>query len=122
VDRGQELIGASPKNGKLLRQIYDLRSCVEHVKDFRRELRKPRGVARDQAFAFWSLCAELLAGEVYKKILVSSDLRDRFQSEQRSQGFWKKRADRRARLLDPHIDIWAAVAQGFRRSQPEDWL
>jgi hypothetical protein len=122
VARGQELVGFSRRNEKMLRQLYNLRSCVEHVKEYRRELRKPRGVHEDQAFAFWSLCAELLASEMYKKILLRPDLRDCFQNEKKADGFWRRTANRRAELLGPPIDAWALARQQLRHSPTEPWL
>lgn len=122
VDRGQELLGVSRRNEKMLQQLYDLRSCVEHVKEFRRELRKPRGVAKDQAFAFWSLCAELLASEVYKKIFTNNALRDCFQNENKANGFWRRTTARRAELSGPPIDLWTMARQHFRQTQAQEWL
>jgi hypothetical protein len=122
VARGQELVGHSQRNEKMLQQLYNLRSCVEHVKEYRRELRKPRGVHEDQAFAFWSLCAELLASEIYKKILMSPNLRDCFQNEKRAEGFWRRTANRRAELIGAPIDAWGIARQQLRQSHRETWL
>jgi len=122
VARGQELVGFSRRNERMLQQLYNLRSCVEHVKEFRRELRKPRGIQKDQAFAFWSLCAELFASEVYKKILVRPDLRECFRDEKRANGFWRRNAVRRAELIGPPIDAWALARESFRQTLPEPWL
>jgi hypothetical protein len=122
VARGQELVGFSRRNEKMLQQLYNLRSCVEHVKEFRRELRKPRGVQKDQAFAFWSLCAELLASEVYKKILLRPDLRNCFQDEKKADGFWRRTPIRRAELIGPPIDAWALARRSFRQMPAEPWL
>lgn len=120
IDRGQELVGFSPRNEKLLKQLYDLRSCIEHVKGFQRELRKPRGINREQAFAFWSLCAELLASEIYKRIFSSADLRECFRSEARASGFWRR--TQRTGLIGEPIDVWSLANRTFRQSQPEPWL
>ena len=118
VSRGQEFVGFSRRNEKMLKQLYNLRSCVEHVKEWRRELRKPRGVREDQAFAFWSLSAELLASEMYKKILFRPTLRSCFQDEKKAEGFWRRSANRRAELIGPPIDAWGLARQHFR--QPPD--
>jgi hypothetical protein len=96
---------------------------VEHVKEFRRELRKPRGVHKDQALAFWSLCSELLASEMYKKILLNPALRDRFQNEKKAQGFWRRNAASRCALIAPPIAAWSLAKAQFRPSPAiEDWL
>jgi hypothetical protein len=122
IARGQELVGFSSRNEKMLEQLYNLRSCVAHVKEYRRELCKPRGVRRDHAFAFWSLCAEVLSSEVYKKILLRPDLRDCFQDEKKADGFWRRTPNRRAELIGAPIEAWALARRAFRQPHPEPWL
>jgi hypothetical protein len=102
--------------------LYDLRSCVEHVKSFERELRNPRGIQTGQAFAFWSLCAELLSSELYKRIFESNRLRDCFKSERSASGFWRKTPIRRAELLGKHIDIMLLASNQLLQAEPEAWL
>ena len=98
-NRGQELIGVSGRNEKLLQQLYDLRSCVQHIKNYEPDLRKPRGVSRDQALGFWTLCAELLASETYKRIFASAVLRECLRNETTTSGFWRRKPARRYELM-----------------------
>jgi hypothetical protein len=122
VTLAQEFIGDSPRNAKLLCQLYNLRSCIEHVKGYEGELRKPRGVQAEQAFAFWSLCAELLASEVYMKIFPSFPLMDCFRDEKRASGFWRRSNASRAGLLGAQIEAWSLAMKNLRhREAIEEW-
>jgi len=120
--RGQEFTGFSTRNEKMFKQLYDLRSCVAHVKEYRQELRKPKGIARDHAFAFWSLCAELLASEVYKRIFQSVAFRDSFLNEARAAGFWRRKPLNRSAVMGTPIDALSLTRQSLRLSPEEPWL
>lgn len=65
IDRGQTVTAASQRNAKLLRQLYDIRSSVEHIKDIMPSVKKVRGIHADEGFGFRALQAELLASAAY---------------------------------------------------------
>jgi hypothetical protein len=87
VNKGQTFTGHSTQNKRLLGQFYDLRSCIEHVKNIEAALHKPRNIPRDQAFAFRALQAEIFASTIYTRIFTSDALREQLRSELRVEGF-----------------------------------
>jgi hypothetical protein len=87
VTRGQTFTGHSTQNKRLLRQFYDLRCCIEHVKNIEPALHKPRNVPRDEGFAFGALQTEIFASTIYSRIFTSDALREQLSSELRVEGF-----------------------------------
>jgi hypothetical protein len=75
LTRGQSFAGRSKRSERILRQLYNLRSCIEHVKNIDPALHKPRGVSRDEAFAFRALQAEIFASAIYSRIFLNDALR-----------------------------------------------
>jgi hypothetical protein len=104
-----------------LQQLYDLRSCAEHIKNYERVLRKPRGVSRDQALGFWTLAAELLAGDVYKRVFLNADLRECFRNEATTAGFWRRNSAGRTGLIGDPLDLWALARDEFRQAVNPPW-
>lgn len=96
VSRSQLFIGDSKRNEALLRQLYTLRSCMEHVQLWRHELKKVRGLNAEQSLLFRALQAELLASAVLMGILRSPPLLRHFRTEKTIAPFWAlPDADRR---------------------------
>jgi hypothetical protein len=123
VARGQTFTGHSIRNKRLLRQFYDLRSCIEHVKNIEPALHKPRNVPKDEAFAFRVLQAEILASTIYSRIFTSDALREQLRSESRVEGFWRRRDGGRRMLWGRSIDLSAAADREFLSSSgPLDLL
>jgi hypothetical protein len=116
VTRGQTFTGHSVQNERLLRQFYDLRSCIEHVKNIEPALHKPRNIPRDEAFAFRALQAEIFASTIYSRIFTSDALREQLRSELRVEGFWRRRDASRRTLWGRSIDLSAAADREFLSS------
>jgi len=113
IKRGQTVIGHSAKSVRLLRQLYDIRSSVEHIKDVVPAVKKARGIVPEEAFGFRALQSEILASTVYSRILSSHDLLNAFSTETSVEGFWSRIGhDRRALWGDP-IDIDAESRHQF---------
>jgi hypothetical protein len=72
-----------------LKQLYDLRSCIEHVKLWRHELSGPRGFSVDDAFLFRTLQAEILASHIYLRTLENPRLLSRMGTYQTIDRFWE---------------------------------
>jgi hypothetical protein len=114
VARGQAVLGHSKKSEKLLRQLYEIRSSVEHVKDVTPTVRKPRGISPQEAFGFRALQCEILASTIYKRILSSPDLMDAFSTDTKVEGFWRRAEPKRQRAWGGPIDLEAEARQQFR--------
>lgn len=117
VTRGQTFTGHSTQNRRLLGQFYDLRSCIEHVKNIEPALHKPRNVSRDEAFAFRALQAEIFASTIYSRIFTSDALREQLRSELRVEGFWRRRDASRRTLWGRSIDLVVAANREFLSSR-----
>jgi hypothetical protein len=122
ITRGQTFTGQSRQNERLLEQLYDLRSCVEHIKDVLPEVHKPKGVSRGEAFAFRALQAEIFASAIYSRIFTNDVLREQLRTEQRVEGFWRRRFENRRRLWGRSIDLSATARRQFRSTLSLDLL
>lgn len=121
--RGQTFTGPSVQNSRLLEQLYDLRSCIEHLKNIEPALHKPRNVHRDEAFSFRALQAEILASTIYSRIFTNDVLREQLRSELRVEGFWRRRYANRRALWGRSIDVGATANREFLSSRlPLDLL
>lgn len=80
--------GEKHRNVATLKQLYDLRSCIEHVKLWRKELKVPEGFSANDAFLFRTLQAEILASHIYMRILENPRLLSRMGTYQTIDRFW----------------------------------
>jgi hypothetical protein len=122
LTRAKTLVGDSKRSERVLDRLYALRSCVEHVKEVRPELPKPKGVSHEEAFAFHALQAELLASTVYSRIFMSERLREALRTEKGVEGFWRRSPQRRSFLFGEAINLSKRVRQEFRSFGPMDLL
>ncbi len=120
MQRGQTMIGASQQNEKLLRQLYDIRSSVEHIKDIIPAVRKVRGIAKDEAFGFRALQAELLASDIYARILDDAELLKAFSTDVGVEAFWRRNAVDRRKLWGDAIDLETLAREQFFSYSPEE--
>jgi hypothetical protein len=113
LNRGQTFIGRSSKNERLLKQLYNLRSCIEHVKNVLPVVHKPRGMTQEEAFGFRALQAEMLASAIYSRIFVNDALREQFRTELRVEGFWRRSEGNRSRLWGSRYDLNKVTSKEF---------
>lgn len=113
IERGQTMIGYSKKSDKLLRQLYDIRSSVEHIKDILPSVRKERGIDASETFGFRALQAEILANTIYSRILSDETLLKAFSTETKIEGFWNSLQPKRQSLWGDAIDLGAEARQSF---------
>lgn len=88
VIRSQLFIGHSLRNAALLRQLYNLRSCMEHVQLWRSDLKIVRGLDVKESFLFRALQAELVASSALLRIFGSAELLPHFGTEATIRRFW----------------------------------
>jgi hypothetical protein len=113
IERGQTMIGHSKKSDKLLRQLYDIRSSVEHIKDIMPAVKKERGIDSGETFGFRALQAEILANTIYSRILSNEGLLKAFSTEAKVEGFWNRIGPQRQSLWGDVIDLDAEARQVF---------
>ena len=113
VDRAQLFIGSSTRKKSLLCQLYNLRSCIEHVKTWRKELRVPRGFHRNQVFALRAFQAEAIASYIYLRIFESPRLMRSLSTEAQFNHFWNMQAPDREHLWGLPLNL---------RQEQEQWF
>lgn len=113
IERGLGILGPSERNEKLLRQLYDIRSSVEHIKDVMPAVKRIPGISPDEAFGFRALQCEILASTIYTRVLSSADLTDAFSTEARVEGFWRRAGDKRQAFWGGPIDLEVEARQQF---------
>jgi hypothetical protein len=76
-------------SAQVLAELYDLRTCVEHMNDWRAVLKLDSSQS-DQDTVGWKRAyqAELLAGHVYLRILKEDNLRSNFINDDSIDQFW----------------------------------
>lgn len=113
AERGQTIIGHSKKSERLLRQLYDIRSSIEHVKDILPTVKKAHAIDPAETFGFRALQAELLASMIYSRILSTGPLLNAFSTEARVEGFWKRTPYQRRLLWGDVTDLDATAREHF---------
>ena len=120
LSRGQTFIGHSKANERLLNQLYDIRSSVEHTKDIMPAVRKARGVSAKEAFEYRALQSEILASTIYSRILCNAELMESFSTDRKVEGFWKSTEGKRQALWGVPIDLEGETRdQFFSRVVPD---
>lgn len=90
VHRAQVFIGRTTQSKTIARQLYRLRSCVEHMNEYTTELQDfaQSKDAAEQLAQRRSIQAGLLATHVYRHILGTPVLLKMFSDEMTAQSFW----------------------------------
>jgi hypothetical protein len=83
--RGQTFIGASESSRQLLTEMYQLRSCAEHMNPMDKVLQIPEP---DRIAWKRSLQAELLASDSYLRLFHDPGLLERFSDDEAISAFW----------------------------------
>lgn len=116
-DRGQVLIGASPGHAAVLEELYELRSCAEHLhgpdcdlEDIPTECRAVHATMRGAQ-------AEFIAGEAFLRVLTSPPLLERFRTDATIDAFWALRHHERPPIWGSPIPYMQLTRERFF---PED--
>jgi hypothetical protein len=118
VDHCQLFSGRGRRNAALLEQLYDLRSCMEHVKQWRSELRRVRGLNVRDSLLFRTLQAELLASAAFVRILGSRRLLRHFAAQATIGRFWTMPESDRAKLWGKPISLSREAERLYIRLDP----
>lgn len=112
--RSQLFIGSSSRNEALLRQLYNMRSCIEHTKWWRSEINCVHGLNVDDSLSFRALQAEIIASATYLKILSSPELLRRFATERPIRSFWALGSGDREQLWGEPFNIRDVSREALR--------
>lgn len=121
IERGKSFLGKSDRTERFLRQLYDIRSSIEHTKDVAPAVKKMRGIDSRETFMFRALQSEILASEIYARILSDAKLLNAFSTESRVEGFWTLDGARRQALWGERIDIDAMARSQFFSHYPQEF-
>lgn len=86
--RSQAFIGASDESRQLLTEIYQLRSCAEHMNPMETVLPGP-----EPHRTAWKRClqSELMASEIYLRLFSTPDLLQHFTDDDAILALWKEK-------------------------------
>jgi hypothetical protein len=115
VHRGQLFVGFSSDMSDLLRNLYKLRSCAEHMNDIHdlyagvseREINKRTAMA--------SFHAEVIANYIYRTVSEKPDVLKIFASDSSIKAFWKRPSNEQRKIWGETLDVSAAVKERFNQ-------
>ncbi len=108
VHRGQLFVGCSNAMSELLGDLYDLRSCAEHMNDIHDLYSGLSESEINKRTAMGSFRSEVIANYVYRRAFENADLLRNFISDSSIQAFWEKPQNELK-------EIWGKACQCFRR-------
>lgn len=110
--RSQSFIGASEASHNLLTEMYRLRSCAEHMNGMEEVL---GGCAEPHRTA-WKRCleSELLASEIYFRLLSAPDLLQHFTDDDAILTLWKQKDHVVHAVWGNPLDLTAIVDAVYR--------
>jgi hypothetical protein len=116
VHRGQLFVGSSSVMSDLLRNLYRLRSCAEHMNDIHelypgvseREIKKRT--------ALGSFQSEVIANYVYRRVCEKRDLLKNFISDSSIRTFWERPSNEQRESWGKPLNVSNAVKARFNPS------
>jgi len=116
--RGQTFIGASEESYNLLRSLYILRNYTEHMNDWEPALVECSDPIR--TFSLRSFQAEILAFDVYQRVLKDDALREHFRNDESITRFWDSTDDKIREIWGAPVDLAQRVNK--RYNPVHGWL
>jgi hypothetical protein len=113
IYRGRLFVGRSSEMSELLGDIYDLRSCAEHMNDIQELYPDLSQTDIDKRAALRSFQSEVLANYAYRRICENAELRATFATDSGIREFWAKPEQEWMSLWGPAIDLEAKVKERF---------
>lgn len=91
IFRGSLILKNDSKNRTILEELYDLRSCTEHMNDFEEVLKIYSADEREDVGQERTRQSLLFANHIYKKLFTDSELLKKCENDAMLEPFWKKR-------------------------------
>jgi hypothetical protein len=111
--RGQILVGRGSANDLLLDELYRLRNTSAHLKDFEGDLSAYPTAGRNVVALMRAFQAELLATEVYRRILSSQELLEHMRDDESIERLWDLEESEIQRLWRAPIDLETPCRERF---------
>jgi hypothetical protein len=113
IHRGLTFIGRSEDERALLLELYNLRSCIEHMNDVSKALGAYPPEEQDAVFLLRCFQVEEIVREVYRRLLLSDELRDYFSSDEKADSLWRLKEAEQQRLWGDAIDLDSIAKTDF---------
>ena len=113
VHRGQLFVGSSNDMSELLGDLYDLRSCAEHMNDIHDLYAGLSDAEIEKRTAIGSFQSEVIANYVYRHAFENPDILENLISDSSIQTFWDKPAKEQKKIWGKPINISDAIKDRF---------
>jgi hypothetical protein len=113
VHRGQLFVGCSDDMSELLGDLYDLRSCAEHMNDIHDLYPGLAEPEIDKRTAMGSFQSEVIANYVYGRAFESADILKNFISDSSIKVFWGKPPKEQKEIWGKPVNVSDAVKERF---------
>lgn len=113
VHRGQLFVGCSNEMAELLRDLYDLRSCAEHMNDIHDLYPGLSEAEIDKRTAMGSFQSEVVANYAYRRAFESTEILKNFISDSSIQEFWGKPSKEQKEIWGKPVNVSDAVKERF---------
>lgn len=112
--RCQTFVGAYDQAHTLLGEFYDLRSASEHMNGWESYLEQTPEADRERYASLRAYQAELLASQVYTRLLSNGTLLRQFETDESIESFWTLQDHERKAFWGDPIDLEALSATHFQ--------
>ncbi|MFA5786487.1 MAG: hypothetical protein WDA71_05815 [Actinomycetota bacterium] len=119
VHRCQVFAGTSQQVGGLLGELFDLRSCAEHLHDWDCGLEAIPEQDRERHGSLRAYQAELLAGLAYSRLLSNPSLLGNFQDDASIEALWRRPLPAIQTMWGQASDLDALASKRFRFRRPQ---
>ena len=109
IHRGNLLSENNPMTAEVLEEIFNLRSCAEHMNDFNEVLEIYPENEREEKGKLRTLQAELLASHIYKKLLTDPSFLRIAESDKSLETFWNKKDHEILQLHNERINLFPVI-------------
>lgn len=113
VHRGQLFVGFSNDMCELLGDLYDLRSCAEHMNDIHDLYSELSELEIDKRTATGSFQSEVIANYAYRRAFESLDILKIFISDSSIQAFWERPSNEQKEIWGGPVNVSNAVKERF---------
>ncbi len=116
VHHGQLFVGHSSLMSDLLRNLYRLRSCAEHMNDIHELYAEASETEINKRTAMGSFQSEVIANYMYRTVCEKPDVMKIFASDSSIQAFWKRPSNEQRTIWGKPLNVSAAVKARFNPS------
>ena len=113
IHRCQFFAGRSASARAVLTELYEMRSAAEHLNPLRDKLGKYATDEHENLIALRTYQAELLAGHIYRRVLLDKKILDLFRDDDSISQLWKRPDHEQIANWGSPIDLVSSVQGKF---------